>query len=295
MNILPKLKQIEIVAALTEGLGTRATARLTGANRETVGKLALQVGMGCAELHDRIMVGVRVNRLELDEAWSYVAKKQSRVKRHEAFAKGDQYIFVAMAGTQRAIISYRVRKRDSENTDHFIRDLRERVIAQPEISTDGFLPYLPAIRDAFGPHAIHGQIVKTYTVTHLTVNEASRRYTPANVIAVSRDVVSGTPVQISTSYVERGNLSIHMGARRFTRLTNAFSKKLENHAAAVSLYVAHYNWARPHESLTPNARQQTTPAMALGITGHVWSIGELLDAALSASPPETNHAAPHQR
>jgi IS1 family transposase len=289
MNILPRSKQIEIVAALTEGMGTRATARLTGANRETVGKLALQVGMGCAELHDRIMVGIRVNRLELDEAWSYVAKKQARVERHELFAKGDQYVFVGMAGTQRAIISYRVGKRDSENTDHFIRDLRERVIGQPEISTDGFTPYLPAIRNAFGPNAIHGQIVKTYSVTHLTVNEASRRYSPANVIAVSRDVVSGTPDQISTSYVERGNLSIRMGSRRFTRLTNAFSKKLENHAAAVALYVAHYNFCRVHETLG------TTPAIALGITDHVWSIGELIDAALTAVPPNPTPTAPERR
>src|SRR5260221_3768428 len=135
MNILPKLKQIEIVAALTEGLGTRATARLTGANRETVGKLALEVGIGCAELHDRALVGIRVNRIELDELWSFVGKKQARAERHELFAKGDQYVFIAMAGTQKAIISYRVGKRDSDNTDHFIRDLRERVLGMPEISS----------------------------------------------------------------------------------------------------------------------------------------------------------------
>src|SRR6266849_9299195 len=183
MNILPRDKQIEVIAALTEGLGIRATARITGVNRKTVGKLALDVGKGAFELHDRMMVGIRVNRLELDELWSFVGKKQARVDRHELFAKGDQYVFIAMAGTQKAIISYRVGKRDSDNTDHFIRDLRERVIGQPEISTDGFTPYLPAIRDAFGPKAIHGQIVKTYSVTHLTVNEASRRYSPANVIA----------------------------------------------------------------------------------------------------------------
>ena len=178
---------------------------------------------------------------------------------------------------------------DSENTDQFIRDLRERVIGQPEISTDGFTPYLPAIRDAFGLNAVHGQIVKTFSVTHLTVNEASRRYSPAAVIAVSRDVVSGMPDQISTSYVERGNLSIRMGSRRFTRLTNAFSKKLENHAAAVALYVAHYNFCRVHETL------RTTPAMALGITDHMWSIGELIDAALTAVPPKPTPTAPDRR
>src|ERR1700676_65634 len=131
MNNLSRDKQIEVVSALTEGLGIRATARIAGVNRETVGKLALQVGRGCTELHDRLMVGIRVNRLELDEAWSYVAKKQRRVERHEIFAKGDQYVFVGMAGTQKAIVAYRVGKRDSANTEEFLRDLRERVIGQP--------------------------------------------------------------------------------------------------------------------------------------------------------------------
>jgi len=178
MNILPKSKQIEIIAALTEGLGTRAAARLTGSNRGTVGKLALQVGMGCAELHDRIMNGIRVNRLELDELWSFVGKKQARTERHELFAKGDQYVFIAMAGTQKAIVSYRVGKRDSENTDHFIRDLRERVVGLAEISSDGFRPYLSAIRDAFGNRIAHGVVAKSYSVVHLNVNEASRRILP---------------------------------------------------------------------------------------------------------------------
>jgi IS1 family transposase len=268
MNILSRDKQIEVIAALTEGLGIRATARLTKVNRKTVGSLALQIGKGAFELHDRMMVGIRINRLELDECWSYVAKKQKRVERHELFAKGDQYVFVGMAGTQKAIIGFHIGKRDSENTDRFIRDLRDRVIGQPEISTDGFLPYLPAIRDAFGVGAIHGQIIKTYSVTHLT-KEAAGRYSPASVVAVSRDVVSGEPAQISTSYVERQNLSIRMASRRFTRLTNGFSKRLDCHVAAVALYVAHYNFCRVHETL------RTTPAVALGIADHVWSIGEL--------------------
>jgi IS1 family transposase len=188
MNILSRDQQIQIIAALTEGLGIRATARLTGVNRETVGTLALRVGRGCFELHDRMMVGVRTNRLELDEIWSFVGKKQKRVKRHEIYAKGDQYVFVGMAGTQKAIIAYRVGKRDSDNTDRFIQDLRGRVIGQPEISTDGFTPYMPAIRDAFGPKATHGQIIKTYSVVDLR-KDAAHRYSPAAVVAVSRQVV----------------------------------------------------------------------------------------------------------
>ena len=204
-------------------------------------RLGERIGRGCAELHDRMMVGVRCGRLELDEIWGYVAKKQKRVERHEISHKGDQYTFIGMASSAKAIISYRTGKRDSENTDLFIQDLRQRVIGAPEISTDGFLPYQNAIRDAFNGRASHGVIVKTYSVVNLAVKDAARRYSPAEVVAVEREVVSGLPSNISTSYVERQNLTLRMTQRRFARLTNGFSKKLTNHAAAVSLYVAHYN------------------------------------------------------
>ena len=135
-------------------------------------------------------------------------------------------------------MAYHTGKRDSGNADLFIQDLGQRVLGLPEISSEGFKPYLPAIRHAFGNRVAHGVVSKTYSVTHLNVKEAARRYSPAAVIAVARDVVGGIPTEISTSYVERQNLSVRMSSRRFTRLTNAFSKKLENHAAAVSLYVA---------------------------------------------------------
>jgi IS1 family transposase len=290
MNILTRNKQIDIVAALCEGVGQRAVARMAGVDRKTVARLALKVGKGCAELHDRRMVGLRVARLELDEVWSFVGKKQARVKRHEAFAKGDQYVFTALAGTQKAIIGYHVGKRDGANTDDFVQDLRERVIGTPEISTDGWNPYKTSIRDAFRRSA-HGVIVKTVAVTDLR-RAASHRYSPAEVVAVSRQAIQGAPAEISTSYVERSNLTIRMESRRFTRLTNGFSKKLECHAAAVSLYVAHYNWCRPHETLTPDARHQTTPAMALGIAKHVWSIGELIDATLAVAPTDPTETVP---
>src|SRR3569833_1531799 len=164
MNVLSRDKQIEVIAALCEGVGIRTASRLTGVNRGTVASLALRVGLGCAELHDRLMVGVRTNRLELDEIWQYVGKKQKNTKRHET-QKGDQYTFIAMAANQKAIVSYWTGKRDSANMEQFIGDLRGRVIGQPEISTDGFHPYRPAIRDAFGENASHGVIVKTYSVT----------------------------------------------------------------------------------------------------------------------------------
>jgi IS1 family transposase len=215
MNILSREKQIEVIAALCEGVGIRTASRLTGVNRGTVGSLALRVGLGCMELHDRLMVGIRTERLELDEAWSFVGKKQKNVLRNEIHVKGDQYVFIGMAGTQKAIISWGVGKRNTESTMDFLHDLRSRVIGQPEISTDGFHPYRVAIRDAFGDSASHGVIVKTYSVTHL-VKEAQGRYSPAAVVAVSKEVVTGDPDQyISTSYVERQNLSLRMGQRRF--------------------------------------------------------------------------------
>jgi len=177
-----------------------------------------------------------------------------------------------------AIVAYRTGKRDSENTDLFVQDLRQRVIGAPEISTDGFLPYQNAIRDAFNGRASHGVIVKTYSVVNLAVKEAARRYSPAEVVAVGRDVVSGLPANISTSYVERQNLTLRMSQKRFARLTNGFSKKLANHTAAVSLYVAHYNLCRVHEAL------RATPAVALGIADRVWTIGDLLDATPALEP-----------
>jgi len=289
MNYLSREKQIEVIAALCEGVGIRTAARLTGVNRGTVGSLALRVGMGCMELHDRIMVGVRTERLELDEAWSFVAKKQKNVQRHEIHAKGDQYVFIGMAGTQKAIISWGVGKRNMDSTLDFLHDLRSRVIGQPEISTDGFHPYRVAIRDTFGDSASHGVIVKTYSVTNLA-KDAVTRYSPAQVVAVSREVVSGDPdLYVSTSYVERQNLSLRMGSRRFTRLTNGFSKRLDNHVAAVALYVAHYNLCRVHEAL------RTTPAKAIGVADRTWSIAQLVDAALAVAPAMPTETPPDRR
>lgn len=278
MNTLSRDQQIQIIACLTEGQSIRATERITGIHRDTIMRLGERVGRGCAELHDRMMVGVRAGRLELDEIWGYVGKKQKRVQRHEISHKGDQYTFIGMSASAKAIISYRTGKRDSENTDLFIQDLRGRVIGAPEISTDGFHPYKNAIRDAFNGRAHHGVIVKTYSVTNLAVKDAARRYSPAEVVAVERDVVSGVPMHISTSYVERQNLTLRMTQKRFARLTNGFSKTLTNHAAAVSLYVTHYNLCRVHEAL------RTTPGVALGVADRVWTIGDLLDATLAIEP-----------
>ena len=282
MNNLPLSKQVEIISALCEGVGQRAVARLTGTDRKTVARIALRVGRGCAELHDRMFVGLRVHRIECDELWAYVGHKrnpQVGAKRNPSPVKGDQYTYIALGSASRAILTYRTGKRDTLTTDDFIQDLRQRVIGSPEISTDGFHPYKNAIRDAFAGRAAHGVINKTYSVTHLNVTEASRRYSPAQVVAVERVAVEGEPEHISTSYVERQNLTLRMGSKRFGRLSNGFSKKIDCHLAAVSLHVAFYNLCRTHEAL------RMTPAMALGLTDRVWAVADLIEAALKAVPP----------
>ena len=292
MNILPREKQIEIIAALCDGLGIRATARITGVNRETVGTLALRVGQACAELHDRMFVGIRTTRLELDELWSYVGRKRRYREPRGGIGddpRGDQYTFVGMSSSTRAIIAYRTGRRTEATTEEFIADLRERVIGQPEISTDGWMAYRTTIRSSFGKNAVHGVINKTYSVTHLATPEAARRYSPAQVVAVERQVLSGEPEHISTSYVERQNLTLRMSSKRFARLSIGFSKRVANHCAAVSLYVAHYNLCRVHESL------RTTPAVALGVAERVWTIGDLLDAALTMEPKAPENAPDRRR
>ncbi len=294
MSLLSRDQQIQVIGCLTEGMSIRSVERLTGVHRDTIMRLGARVGRGCAELHDRIMVGLRVGRIECDELWAYVGKKQRHLKRIDSPQKGDQYTFVALASSSRAIVGYRTGKRHTDTTDQFIQDLRQRVIGAPEISTDGFHPYRNAIRDAF-QNSAHGVINKTFSVVHLNVDQAQHRYSPASVIAVAREAVRGEPEQISTSYVERSNLSIRMASRRFTRLTNGFSKKLDNHLSAVALYVAHYNLCRVHESLSPSARNQATPAMVLGITDRIWSLGDLIDAALAVATPDPTETAPDRR
>lgn len=187
MNFLPRDKQIEIIAALCEGVGQRAVARLTDTDRKTVSRLALAIGNGAAELHDRMMVGLHVHRIECDELWAYVGHKRNPQKgpqRRPSPVKGDQYTYVALAASTRAIIGYRTGKRDDVTTDDFIQDLRARVIGAPEISTDGFRPYTRAIRDAFGSRAAHGVVKKT-VLAPLGANGANPGYQKGPVPGIS--------------------------------------------------------------------------------------------------------------
>ena len=214
MNILPPNKQIEIIATLCEGVGQRAVSRLTGTDRKTVARLALESRprlRRAARPHDG---RPSPHRIECDELWAFVGKKQNPHGRNEwpPPPVGDQYTFIALASSSRAIIGYRTGKRDGGNTDDFIADLRERVIGVPEISTDGFLPYKPAIRAEFGNRDRPWRHQQDLFRNPPGRTEASRRYSPAQVVAVQYEVVSGVPAHISTSYVERSNLSLRMAA-----------------------------------------------------------------------------------
>ena len=277
MNILPFEKQIAAISALTEGVSIRATERLTGIHRDTIMRLGVRVGEGCAHLHDRMMRDLQVPILEFDEILGYIGKKQRRTTPEET-DKGDQYTYIALDATRKTIVSYMTGKQNETTTRAFVHDVWERIVNRPQITSDGFVPYIEAVAEAFGDGAGFAQLVKHYSAEQAV--EAARRYSPARVVRVERMMVSGRPDnrRVSTSYVERSNLTLRMQQRRFTRLTNGFSKKLENHAAAVALYVAYYNLCRVHEAL------RTTPAMALGVTDHIWTIGELIEAATGPEP-----------
>lgn len=204
-------------------------------------------------------------------------EKQRKVKPTDGPFVGDQYIFLGASSSSKAIVSFQVGKRNEENTKAFVWDLRERIInAPPEISTDALGSYESAIEEAFGIECRYGQIVKSYAGDGAM--DAAHRYSPGHVVAAHTRAVIGRPRHISTSYAERQNLTLRMASRRFTRLTNGFSKRADYHVAAVGLFVAHFNFCRVHEAL------RVTPAMAQRLTDHVWTIGELLTACLDNAP-----------
>jgi len=282
MNVLPMEKQVRIIAALTEGLSIRSVARLCEVERNTIGRLALRVGQGCEALHDRKMRDLQVSVIECDEQWDFIGKKQKRVKQDDPEEMGDVWLFIAMAANQKAIISFTVGKRTQENTYALALDLKARIVTRPQITSDGYAPYIGAINDAFATEVDFATITKQY-VGDSNLPDAAHRYSPGHVSGVEKSIIRGRPNKdlISTSYVERFNLSTRMQMKRFARLSNGFSKKLENHRAAVALWICFYNFCRVHETL------RMTPAMALGITDHIWTISELMAAALEPNdvPP----------
>jgi IS1 family transposase len=273
MNVLSLEMQVAVIGSLCEGLSIRAVERLTGVHRDTIMRLGARVGAGCAALHDTMFCNLNTAQIQIDELWAFIGKKQRRLKPTDAPELGDCYSFLALDATGKAIISYRTGKRDGTTAREFLTDLRTRVLGSPILSSDGFSSYAELVAEIFGKEVHYGQIIKRYVgEPH---KDAARRYSPGKVVGVERTAIIGKPPAflIGTSHIERANLTVRMNSRRFTRLTNAFSKRVDNHRAAVSLFVAHYNFCRVHETL------KITPAMELGIADHVWPTSVLIEAA----------------
>lgn len=277
-NVLPLARQAEVVAHLVEGASVRATERLTGVSKPTILSLLVRMGEGCDRLHNRLVRDLAIRDIECDEIWSYVQKKQARVTAEDSPEHGDAYAYLAMGRTSKLMIAYRVGKRDETNARAFIADLRARLLVVPQISTDGFAPYSSAVGDSFGACVDHAVIQKNYSRKGRPDGPRhDYRYEPPRDPFITKRTAHGAPDldKASTSRIERANLTVRMHVRRFTRLCNGFSKKIENHRAAVALHVAFYNFCRVHESL------RVTPAVEAGLTDRVWSIEELVERALS--------------
>lgn len=271
MNKLNLEKQIQVLNCLVEGASIRSVERITGVHRDTIMRLMVQVGNACASLMDAQLTSLRCDEVEVDELWCYVGKKQKRVRPTDNVREvGDQYIFVAMDATSKLIPSYLVGKRTVENAKHLMRDLAYRVNGKISLTTDGWGHYIPAVESAFGDRVNFAQLVKVYSGDEST----RERYSPSEFIRAYPTQITGKSERISTSHIERQNLTLRMQLRRLTRLTNAFSKKLVNLKAALALHFAHYNFVRVHRSL------RVTPAMQAGVTDHVWTWNELLAAAV---------------
>lgn len=275
MNRLSREKQVQIIAALVEGNSLRATARMCDVAFNSVLNLLPQIGNACADYQDKALRGLKCKRVQCDECWSFCYSKQKNVpdKKRGQFGYGDVWTWVAIDADTKLVPSFMVGNRDGQSARMFIDELAGRLAHRVQLTTDGLKVYVDAVEGAFGADIDYAQLQKIYAST-----QEETRYSPAVCVGCETKRVMGDPdpKHVSTSYVERQNLSMRMGMRRFTRLTNAFSKKVENHAYAVALYYMHYNYARIHKTL------RVTPAMEAGVSNHVWSIEEI--AALIPEP-----------
>jgi IS1 family transposase len=281
MNRLPQAKRVQVVKALVEGNSIRATVRITGVAKNTVTKILVDLGDACSAYQDETLRGLTCQRLQADEIWAFVHNKAANVPaEHKGeFGFGDVWTWVAIDAETKLVPSWLVGDRSATAAHDFVADLAGRLANRVQLTTDGYHLYLNAVEDAFGPDIDYAMLVKIYGPV-----DGQRRYSPPECLGVRVSRVQGNPDprHVSTSYVERQNLTMRMGMRRFTRLTNGFSKKAENLVAAISLHFMHYNFARPHKSLSnPYPR---TPAMAAGVTDHVWLVAEILDLLPGAAP-----------
>lgn len=276
MNVLDGSKRKQIVACLVEGNSIRATCRLTGAAKGTVLKLLADLGEACMAYHDANVRGLRSKRVQCDEIWSFVGAKDKNVLPDEqGFGRGSVWTWTAIDADTKLIASYLVGTRDAGCAYEFMNDLAGRLTSRVQLTTDGLKAYINAVADTFGPAGIdYAMLVKLYGETP----GGAGRYSPPQCIGAAMNPIMGRPDMdhVSTSYVERQNLTMRMSMRRFTRLTNAFSKKVQNLEAAVALHFMFYNFCRVHSTL------RVTPAMAAGLSDHVWEIDEII--ALLSKP-----------
>lgn len=269
VNRLSIERRSQIIGALVEGNSIRSIERMTGTHRDTIMRLGFEVGKGCHRLAHEKMRNLPCRQIQCDEIWSYVRKKQAQLKPGESPRAGDFWTFVALDPETKIVPTYFTGKRTAENAYAFMRDLHSRLANRVQLSTDGLVSYVNAVEDAFGGEVDFGQVVKFYDAEPI----GPGRYSPPKVSGQEKTVVSGAPDErlISTSLVERQNLTMRMQMRRMTRLTNGFSKKLEHLKGAVALHFAHYNFVRVHKSL------RITPAMAAGVEDRLWSLQELVE------------------
>ena len=287
MNRLDTTKRAQIIRCLCEGNSIRATARLCDCAINTVVKLSLEVGAACIDWHSANVVNLNSLLVQVDEIWAFVGcKEKNATEDKKAEGQGDCWTWTALDSDSKLMISWNVGPRDDSTCRDFIDDLGYRLKNRIQLSSDGLGLYNNAVKMTFGPNVDYGQIIKEYGQDIAS----EKRYSPAICTSVKTKAITGDPIDslISTSHVERQNLNIRMGCRRFTRLTNAFSKKVANHTAAISLYFMFYNFCRPHQTLTKNSndggkyRTATTPAMVAGLTDHVWTVEEMIGKVLGS-------------
>lgn len=271
MNRLDKSQQVQVLSALVEGASMRSTARMADVAFNTVVKLLLDAGAVCAEYQDQHLRNLTCKKLQCDEVWSFCYAKQANVPKEKRgqFGYGDLWTWTALDSDTKLVPCWHVGRRNTQAARAFIMDLASRLSNRVQLTTDGWRPYLQAVEDAFGADVDYAILNKLYG----QAPEGERRYSPPSFVGAERKEITGRPDvrSISTSYVERQNLTMRMNMRRFTRLTNGFSKKVQNHMAAVSLYFMHYNFVRVHKTL------RVTPAMAAGVTNKLWTLEDVLD------------------
>jgi IS1 family transposase len=269
-NVLSTAKRSQIVSALIEGMGVRATARMVDVSKDTVSKLSLELGEACIRYMDETLVNLPCKRLQVDEIWGFCYAKQKNVpaEKQGVFGFGDLWAFTGVCAETKLIPTFLVGSRDAGCATAFMQDLAGRLSNRIQLTTDGHKMYLSAVEDAFAGSIDYAMLVKVYG----DVPQGEHRYSQPDCIGTQKHAISGCPdaKHVSTSYVERHNLTLRMGMRRYTRLTNAHSKKLRNHTAALGLFLCFYNFCKIHTTL------RVTPCMAAGVTSRVWEIADLV-------------------